>query len=30
MVELRSMRIDDVPLLVMWDRDPDVAAATVS
>jgi aminoglycoside 6'-N-acetyltransferase len=27
MVELRSMRIDDVPLLVRWDQDPDVAAA---
>ena len=26
-VELRSMTIDDVPSLVRWDDDPDVAAA---
>src|SRR3954447_14842129 len=27
MIELRSMRIDDLRLLAMWDEDPDVNAA---
>jgi aminoglycoside 6'-N-acetyltransferase len=27
MIALRSMRVDDVALIVAWDKDPDVAAA---